>query len=508
MRTDCILGLDIGTQSVKGVLVDRAGAVLAHAALDRSPQYPQPGWVEMEVERDWWGAALQVIRRLLVLMPAQYRPAAVGICGLVPCMGLLDNKGLSVAPAILYSDNRALEELKWVNDRAGLQLNAQAVLPKLVWMKRHQPSLFSKARILLSAHNYLVYRLTGKACMDYDTASIMGGVFDPVQKYWKTGTLNALELPFDLWPAPVPADAVAGTVTRAAAQATGLPAGIPVIGGSGDTFPTMLGCGAINPGDAMVSIGTTGLLTITTRPLVESLAGPHFCDDRDQGGTVIWGANVLSAGRLVTWFCDQFAGLERQMASRLAVSELDLLEQQAACIPAGSGGLIMLPHLLGRRTPYPDANLKGAILGLGPNHTLAHIYRAILESFAYNINQGFLPLRQQIKRLVVTAGGARSRLWRSIIADVLNIPLEYHEKSSGSLGIAFITAYGTGIVSDFGDIRNVWLTNPEVIVPDSERAERYQQYFQVYDAFDRVVAGPYADLADIERSRSNQPDNY
>jgi xylulokinase len=497
LNKDCILGLDIGTQSVKGVMVDRAGSIIACTALDRLPQHPKPGWVEMDVERDWWGASIQVIRRLLDLLPPGYRPAAVGICGLVPCLSLLDGNGQSIAPAILYSDNRALAELTWVNEVAGLNLSAQAVVPKLLWLKRNHPSLFRKARLLLSAHNYLVFRLTGAACMDYDTASIMGGVFNPNQHFWRTDVIQALELPIDIWPTLTPVTATAGFVSRPAAIATGLPVGIPVISGSGDTFPTMLGCGAINPGDGMVSIGTTGLFTLTTRPLRDSLAGPHF-ENESEGGTVIWGANVLSAGRMITWFCDQFAGLERLLAPRLSKTELELLEAQAKRIPAGAEGLIILPHLLGRRTPGPDANARGAILGLGLHHTTAHIYRAILEAFAYNIQQGVVPLRDQIHRLVVTAGGARSPLWRQILSDVLNMPLEYNQNSSGSLGIAFLAGHSLQLVSDFQDIRSVWLAQSEMIYPQPENIHLYEQYFSVYNNFDTVVAGPFADLAAVE----------
>jgi len=500
LKKDCILGLDIGTQSVKGLLVDPSGEILARTTLERMPQLPKPGWVEMDVERDWWGAGLQVIRRLLQQLPAAYQPAAVGICGLVPCLALLDKKDRSVAPAILYADNRALDELDWVNNTAGVQLSAEAVTPKLIWVKRNLPSAFQKASLLLSAHNYLVYRLTGAACMDYDTASIMGGVFDPHQLCWQPEIIRAMELPLEIWPPVMPACEVAGVVSHSAATATGLPSGIPVIAGSGDTFPTMLGCGAVNPGDAMVSIGTTGLLTLTTRSLEESLAGPHF-DKPGQGGSVIWGANVLSAGRMVTWFCDQFAGLEHMLAQRLATSVQDLLESQAKRIPAGSEGLIVLPHLLGRRTPAADAFMRGAALGLGPQHSTAHLYRAILEAFAYNINQGVIPLRDQINRLVVTAGGAHSPLWRQIISDVLNMPVEYHPNSSGSLGIAYMTAYSLQFISDFQDICTHWLAGSELIFPQPDNAALYQRYFSIYEQCDRVLADPFAALAAIENSR-------
>lgn len=494
MEKKLILGLDIGTQAIKGILVTVEGEIVGRAELERGPFHPNPGWVEMDVERDWWGAALQVVRRLLgdLRQPVE-AIAGVGVSGLVPCLGLLDADGKSLRPAILYSDNRALEELEWVNQRGGLNLTAEAVVPKLVWVQRHEPEHLDRARVVLSAHNYVVYRLTGALSMDYDTAGIMGGVFDPQQKAWRFDLIERLGLPVHIWPKPSPATGVVGKVTAEAARATGLPENIPVIAGSGDTFPTIVGCGAVETGDAMLAFGTTGLLTLTNRPLVESAAGPHFSSDAAEGA-VIWGANVLSAGRLVRWFSDQFAAAERSVAARLGTNEFALLEAQAGRIPPGSEGLIVLPHWLGRRTPTPDANLKGSALGWSPSHTSAHLYRAILEAFAYNVRQSFDGLRAQVRRLVATSGGAQSPLWRQIAADVLEMPLEYYAGSGGALGIAFLTAYALGLAKQFNDIKHAWLARPEVTTPQPEAVRLYRRLFPIYCAFDEAVAVPYAQL--------------
>ena len=497
-----LLGLDIGTQAVKGVVVTADGEIMARAELERGPVHPKPGWVEMDVERDWWGAGLQVINELLSAKGiSSTKIAAIGISGLVPCLGLLDAEGRSLRPAILYSDNRALEEMEWVNKQADLTLNAEAVVPKLVWVKRHQPEIFSRASIVLSAHNYMVYRLTGVRSMDYDTAAIMGGVFDPVTKTWSVDINQYLDLPLSLWPTPSPATGVVGKVTPEAARFTGLTIGTPVIAGSGDTFPTIVGCGAVEPGDAMISIGTTGLLTISNRPLVESAAGPHF-DANIGDAAVTWGANVLSAGRLVRWYCDNFALVERTIAARLGGSEFDLLEEEAKQIPPGSEGLIVLPHWLGRRTPISNATLRGAVLGLSPSHNSAHIYRAIMEGFAYNINQSFIELRSGINRVVVTAGGAQSRLWRQIIADVLNTSLEYHPGSSGSLGIAFITGYAVGLIDEFTDIKTRWLSQPQIVEPNPAAVEVYQRLFSIYCEFDEAVEAPFRHMATVMENKA------
>ncbi len=495
MAAKLLLGLDIGTLGVKGLVIHTDGRPVAHASVERGPTHPRPGWVEMDADRDWWGFGVDIIREMLANVNiAPQDIAAIGVCGLAPCLCLLDSHIRPLRPAILYADNRALDELAWVNQRTSLTLSAEAVAPKMVWLQRHESAVFARTHTFLSTHNYVAYKLTGQISMDYEVASIIGGIFCPTTKTWSAETCRQIGLPIDVFPPLHPVTGMIGTVTEEAARATGLAEGTSVIVGSGDTFPTIVGCGAVEPGDAMISFGTTGLLTIADRPLVEAAAGPHFRDATGQGA-VIWGANVLSAGRLVRWYRDQFGQAEAAVAGRVGSDGYGLLDTGAAQIPPGSEGLIVLSHLLGRRTPTLDATMRGAILGLSPSHTADHVYRAILESFGYNLRQGFDSLRHQVKRVVATAGGARSRLWRQIVADVLDTPLEYHPRSSGALGIAFLAGYATGLLDNFNLIKTRWLREPEITRPDPLACAEYDRIFPVYCEFDRVLAQPFARLA-------------
>ncbi len=491
MASELLLGLDLGTQAVKGILVSVEGEVLCEASVERSPKHPQPGWTEMDAEQDWWFASVRVIRELLASNKGISNSIrAIGVTALACCLCPLDEYGWPLRSAILYSDNRAIRELDWVNQNTGLNLSAEAVVPKLVWLQRHEPEEFRRMAVTVTANGYVVYRLTNKLSMDYDNASIMGGIFDPLTHQWKENVLTVLNLPVSIWPPPLPATGIVGGVSAEAAQITGLKSGTPVIAGTGDTFPTIVGCGAINPGDAMISFGTTGLLTLTVRPLVEAVEGPHFQSDSSLGA-VKWGANVLSAGRMVQWFREQFAHAERLVAGRTKVSEFLILEDQARLVNPGSDGLIILPHFLGRRTPRLNPYLRGAILGLTPFHTSAHIYRSLLEAFAFNIRQGYDVLRDSIERTVVTAGGARSALWREIVSNVLNARLLFHPKSSGALGIAFLAGYATGLKKDFAAINQKWLQDPVVTEPDPEIVELYDHLFKYYCKFDEALEEPF-----------------
>ena len=273
--------------------------LFARARLDHGVSHPQPGWAEQDADARWWGDGVSVIRELLAapgVDPA--RIAAIGVCGLTPCLCLVDADGRPLRPAILYSDNRALPQLARVQAALGLPLTAQVVTPKWIWLAEHEPKVLRQVRwvFVQSQHRRppaARRRLDG---MMNTARSIVGGVFDARQKAWDVSACAALGLDVGLLPPLRAATDVVGGVTPHAAQVTGLWPGTPVIAGTGDTFPTIVGCGAVAPGDAMISFGTTGLLTLTTRPLEMAAAGPHF-DSEAEGGAVAWAANVLACGR-------------------------------------------------------------------------------------------------------------------------------------------------------------------------------------------------------------------
>ena len=380
----------------------------------------------------------------------------------------------------------------------GLPLTAQAITPKWAWLVEHEPDVVRGAWCVFSSHNYVVYQLTGVPSMDYDTASIVGGVFDARRKAWDAAACAALGLDAELLPPPRVVTDLVGGVTTAAAQATGLRPGTPVIAGTGDTFPTIVGCGAVVPGDAMISFGTTGLLTLTTRPLETAAAGPHF-EAEAEGGAVAWAANVLACGRLLAWYREAFGAsvVGAGLAPASGSPDFALLDRCAEAIPAGSDGLVALPHLMGRRTPTPDPHARGVLFGLTPAHTAAHVYRALLESFGYAVRQGFDPIRPRVLRVIATAGGAASPLWRQIMADILDASIEYHPRASGASGIAFLAAYASGLVGSFEAIRDHWLADPELTVPDAATHRCYDDLYRLYCHLDGSLSAAFAMLPSV-----------
>jgi xylulokinase len=360
-------------------------------------------------------------------------------------------------------------------------------------LAEHEPDVVRGAWCVLSSHNYAVYRLTGVPSMDYDTASIMGGVFDAERKVWDAAACQRIGVDSRLFPPLHPVTKVVGTISRDAAELTGLHAGTPIIAGTGDTFPTLVGCGAVDVGDAMISLGTTGLLTLTTRRLETAAAGPHFAGAGEEGA-VLWAANVLACGRLLAWFREELGRAVRapgdsQPVGGMANSGLPSyaeLDRTAARLAPGSDGLIALPHLMGRRTPSPDPAARGMLWGLTPSHTAAHIYRSLLESVAFAGRRGFDPIREHLRRIVVTAGGAASPLWRQIFADVLAAPVAYHPAASGALGIAFLAGYATGRVRSFDEISQGWLAQPQLTLPDPPASTVYSGCYEAYCRLDET----------------------
>lgn len=484
MSANYLLGLDIGTSGCKGVLADLDGNIQASCTTKHAMGQPQPGWAEHDPELNWWGEMVTIIRHCLEVSrvnPKAIQGIAVG--GLVPNLCPLDSRGQVVRPAILYRDNRAVAESTELSREFGLQLGTADVTPKLYWLKRHEPENYRKTSVVLNAHSYLVYKLTGNYSADCDTANIFGGVFDLDKLTWREDLVTSMGLnPAVLPPVYLPT-AVVGQVTPAAAAATGLAPGIPVVAGNGDSFMSLLGAGVVDPGEAMIYFGTAGTLLACLGKLEKVAAGPAI-----SRGNVQFIANILTGGELTRWFREHL---------HLAASAPDYgrLESLAGEIPPGSERLIILPHLMGTRTPEHNPLARGTFLGLTTAHTGAHLYRALMESFGYALRHSYEENPVPITRLVATGGGAKSLLWRKIIADILGTPLAYSPKSDTALGSAYFAGFALGIFPDFSRMKHQWLQEETTAEVSPEAHELYNAYYQLYQDFHSLVQPIFAPLA-------------
>ena len=476
-----LIGLDIGTLSTKGVLVDQDGTLLAREVVPHNVEYPRPGWVEQDAENIWWAETIRVLRGLLAQVPDEINEiAGIGISGLFPALVIADEDGRVIRPALLYSDNRASRELELLNEHFHLALNGDAITPKLAWLKANEPENFRRIHFIFSTHNYIVYRLTGTYCIDYKVASSLGGLFDPDRLEWREDLLTWIGLDRSHLPRLCSPIDIVGQITQEASSVTGLPVGMPVISGSGDSLFTLIGAGVINQGEALLSLGTTGWLGVLPHDLEAYFHNPMLAR---QGAPYLLCAYLLSLGSALCWIRDKFAFSEKLAAEQQRISMFQLLDEAASNIPAASEGVCVLPYFQGKRQINVREPVTGAICGLRLSHNPIHIYRGLLESYGYVVRSAIEKLSTDgipLKRFVFTGSGSGSVLWRQIISDITGKPWQHYANLEPCLGNAFLVGYALGNYSSLAKIRD-WLPEPSIHSPNGKVRQLYD------DAYERFV---------------------
>lgn len=478
-----LLGIDIGTYSSKGVLVEPDGAVLRTHIVEHTMDVPQPGWAEQDADRVWWGDVVAICHKLLDGSP--YTGTDVGgvaISAIGPCMLPLNAHGKPLRPAILYGvDARASVEIDLLNRTIGsdtiyrfsrMALSSQAVGPKILWLKHNEPENWKQVDRITTASSYIIYKLSGEHVIDRHTASYYIPLMNP-QLEWDTTYADSI-IGIDKLPRLGWSDELAGVVSLAGATATGLKAGTPVAVGTVDALSEAISVGVTQPGDLMIMYGSTAFFILvqnqpTPDPRMWSVAGAYQ-------GQYNLAAGMATTGSLTRWFRDELA---RDLPAESAYSTLF---EQAAAITPGAGGLLMLPYFSGERTPINDPQARGVIVGLTLAHTRAHLYRAVLESVAYGIRHNldtFADIGARISRVVAVGGGTKSREWLQIVSDVANIPQIIPNLTIGaSFGDAFLAGLAAGILKK--DDLATWVKPGYVIEPDQNRNAQYQPLYEDY----------------------------
>jgi xylulokinase len=472
MTAGVVIGVDIGTSSSKGVLVDRAGRVRASVTREHEVERPAPGFVEMSAET-WWTEFAAISRELLAGGDAAV--VGVGVSGMGPCTVLADEHDDPVRPAILYGvDTRAGAEIGRMNAaygqqaiiaRSGSALSGQAVGPKIAWVSRHEPGAYSRARRLYMPSSYLVRRLTGAYVLDHHSASQSVPLYDTVQgtwyQPWWTDIAGRLEPPDLLW-----GDDIAGHVSGDAAAATGLPAGIPVITGTIDAWAEAISAGAVGVGDLMLMYGTTMFLVNTVDRLL--IAPPRWSTVGVHRGTRNLAAGMATSGAIT-------GGLN----TLLGDPGYPTLIAEAEASPLGANGLLLLPYFAGERTPVNDPDARGVLAGLTVSHTRGDLYRAALEGTAFGVRHNadaMLAAGAAIDRVVAVGGGTKGGLWTRIVSDVTGLEQHVPRHTIGaSYGAARLAAEATGFGEPDG-----WNPIETVVRPDPESAQIYRDYYRNY----------------------------
>ena len=491
-RHGLVIGVDIGTSSSKGVLVDLDGAVLATAVRQHEPNRPKVGHVEMDASL-WWREFREIARELTALAPEPV--VAVGVSGMGPCVLVADEASVPLRPAILYGvDTRASREIDLMNaefgaeavlERCGSMLSSQAVGPKLAWIAENEPGVWQRARRLYMPASWLVYNLTGEYVLDHQSASQSTPLYDTTaldwHRPWADRVRGGIELPRLAWSGDV-----AGHVTPEAADATGLPVGAPVIVGTIDAWSEAVSVDAQNPGDLMLMYGTTLFMVNTsavrsTHPALWGTVGAYE-------GTFNFAAGMATSGAITSWLKGLFGD-----------ADYPTLLAEAAASPPGANGLLMLPYFAGERTPINDPDARGVIVGLTLDHTRGDLYRAALEATAFGIRHNVEQMRAAgatIERIAAVGGGTQGGLWTQIVSNVTGLDQQIAQTTIGaSYGAAYLASRLVAHTS-IGE----WNPARQTVRPEPATRALYHSLFASYLELYPQTRDTAHELAALQRS--------
>ncbi len=481
-----LLGVDGGTEGLRAGIFDLNGTPIGFAATSYETRFPNPGWAEQD-PRDWWQALGQSVRQ--VVAEAGVAPGDVAAIGLdTTCCSVvaLDAAGQPIRPALIWMDMRSgavTERVAGCGDPA-LKVNAAGsgpvsaewMVPKALWLKEFEPAQFDAAVHVCEFQDYLNYHLTGRMVASINNASVRWhyGARDGGYARGLLGRLG-LEALMEKWPAEVlPLGEVIGGLTPAAAEHLGLPAGLPVAQGGADAFIGMIGLGVVRPGRLAFITGSSHLqLGLSDAEFHGNGIWGTYADAVIPGLHVVEGGQT-STGSIVNWF-------KGMLGDDITY---DALNAEAAALPPGSEGLVVLDHFQGNRTPHTDPHSRGVISGLTLKHGPAHIFRAIIEGISFGSEliletmrtTGFEP------RDVVIAGGAtRSDLWLRLHADISGLPLSLTKVADApALGSAILAAVGAGLYDDIPSASDAMVQVVRTIEPDPEAHAAYRPIYQTY----------------------------
>ncbi len=495
------LGIDISTTGAKALIIDEAGQVIRVSTTALALSTPRPLWSEQN-PHDWWEAIQLSIRKSLDDAKLSGDDiAAIGLTGQMHGLVLLDEKNEVLRPAILWNDQRCAAECDEIRARIGrarlIQITGNEALtgftaPKILWVQNHEPEIYQQARHILLPKDYVRFKLTGKHAMDKADGS--GTIlFDLKNRRWSGEVLDALNIPADWLPETFEGNEVTGEVTTEAAAATGLRVGTPVVAGGGDQAAQGVGVGAVRPGIVALTLGTSGVIFASTdSPLIESEGRLHaFCHALPNRWHLM--GVMLSAAGSFQWYKDTVA----------PQASFEELLEEAARVPAGSEGLLFLPYLTGERTPHPDPLARGAWVGLTVRHHRGHLTRAVLEGVAFGLKDSFTLINNaglgSIDQVRASGGGAKSLLWRQILADVLGAELVTVNTTEGA-------AYGAALLAGVGvnawvDVDTACSETIQVVGQTSSNPEHqgiYEKMYGMYRNLYPILKPTFQSLANVD----------
>jgi xylulokinase len=489
-----VIGCDVGSQSLKAILISEAGQVCGEASISYPIDYPQPTWAEQSPNL-WLDALEQAVRALLAKTGVSSQDIlALGLDAQVDGVVAVDDQGNPLYPAMIWMDRRAVSQCEAAGRQisqepvfriTGLNLDPSHVAPKIRWLADNHPHIFGKTAHFLLPGSYVAFALTGELGVDYSNASSTL-LMDVRTRAWSQQMCAAFEIPISSLPPIYPATHVIGTLKPDVAEGLGLLSKTKVILGSGDEHAACLGAGVTRPGLVCDIAGTAEPVCASSQTALfdeSGLVETHCHADPDlwllENPGFVSGANYR-------WFRDQFSVQEVARAAEEGVDAYNLLNSAAATVPPGSDGLIMLPCLMGAMAPTWNALARGTFMGFTLAHRREHFCRAILEGSAYairDITDQMLRMGLPLDEIRVVGGGARSPLWRQIKADVTGLPVSItNTVETTALGAGILALAGSGLIDTLEEAVNLTTNVVETRQPDPKHRALYEEYYQLYRA--------------------------
>lgn len=491
MTQATVIGIDIGTSSIKAVAVDPSGGVLAIGNSPMSVAVKHPGWSEQNPE-DWWSGTCSAIRQVLADIDSP-EVLGVGLSGQMHSLVALDSASQVIRPAILWNDVRSSQQAASVRATVGddnlRRLTGNPALEgftvtKLMWMRDHEPDNYAQVSHMLLAKDYIRFRLTGELETEPSDASATL-LYNVSESRWSDEMCDALGISPALLPRLVESADSAGAVTESAAGDTGLSVGIPVVGGGADNACGAIGAGAVSAGDVLFSIGTSGTVVAPTlSPVTDPRMRIHAMRHAIPDTWYLMGV-VLSAGAALDWWRRASGG-----------AEFDHLVNEASTVDAGCDGVTFLPYLTGERTPHADANARGVFFGMHGGTTRAHMTRAVMEGVSFALRDS-LELMTEInvdpKEAIAVGGGAGSQFWLQMLSDIVDLPMRTVEPAEGApLGAAMLAAVGAGEFSSVAEVSDKWLQRSDPVSPRDSVRDLYDSGYQRYRDLYPVLKDTFA----------------
>ncbi len=508
---DLLLGIDYGTGGAKVCIINTEGQVLGFAFEEYPFYHDHPGWSEHDAGL-YWEIACRIIQKALAEARADPRQIrGVAVSSALPSMVMVDADHNPIHRAYNLMDRRATAEAAWLRDEiggeriyqlSGYRLEDHPSLVNLLWEKHNRPESFQKIYKALTIDGFITLKLTGKATLHKSGGAFYGVAFNLRDLCFDEGMLDEIGISPDILPDLYSCEAVVGEVTPQAAAQTGLAAGTSVAAGQVDCNASWVGAGAIAPGDFQSNLGSVGNFGIVYQDVGFAFSDigylmMNFPYTIPQ--TYVTVPTTMTGGQCIRYLRDQFGQVEVETERVLGVSSYDLLNVQAQKVSPGCDGLIVLPFLMGERTPIWDVYARGVVFGLSMNHTKGHWVRAMMEGVAFAMYDSFHLIQQSglpiNLPMALNEGGAVSPLWRQIICDVFNIPIALVKRRTGApFGDAILAGVATGVFPDFGIARQ-WAETIEPMTPNTANHERYMEYFALYKKIYEHIKGDYVELA-------------